>query len=87
MGIKIENVSKAFGNYPAINNIHLEIPTGDFIALLGPSGSGKTTLLRLIAGLEYLDQGRIWFNEWDYTNKSVKEKLDLYFNIMRCLST
>lgn len=74
MGIKVENVSKAFGKYPAINNVHLDIPTGDFIALLGPSGSGKTTLLRLIAGLEYLDNGKIWFNEIDYTNRTVKER-------------
>lgn len=52
MGITIKDVSKAFGNFPAVNNVNLEIPTGDFVALLGPSGSGKTTLLRLIAGLE-----------------------------------
>lgn len=74
MGITIENVSKAFGAYPAIKDINLEIPTGDFVALLGPSGSGKTTLLRLIAGLEKLDSGRILFNGIDYTRKTVKER-------------
>ena len=55
MGITINNVTKVFSNFPAVKNVNLEIPTGDFVALLGPSGSGKTTLLRLIAGLETLD--------------------------------
>lgn len=74
MGITIENVSKAFGAYPAINNVKFEIPKGNFVALLGPSGSGKTTLLRLIAGLERLDSGRILYNGVDYSNKNVKER-------------
>lgn len=74
MGITIEEVSKYFGEYKAINHVNLEIPSGDFTALLGPSGSGKTTLLRMIAGLENLDSGRILFNDIDYTNKAVKER-------------
>ena len=74
MGITIKEVSKAFGTYPAVNKVNLEIPTGDFVALLGPSGSGKTTLLRLIAGLEGLDSGGIYFNEIDYTYKTIKER-------------
>ncbi|MBM7691495.1 sulfate transport system ATP-binding protein [Peribacillus deserti] len=74
MSISINSVSKAFGLYPAVNNVSLTIPKGDFAALLGPSGSGKTTLLRLIAGLENPNQGRILFNGIDYTDKSVKER-------------
>lgn len=74
MSIHIKDVSKAFGTYPAVVDINLEIATGDFVALLGPSGSGKTTLLRLIAGLEILDSGKILFNDIDYTNKTVKER-------------
>ncbi|MFP7298201.1 sulfate/molybdate ABC transporter ATP-binding protein [Neobacillus niacini] len=74
MGITIKDVSKAFGSFPAVKNINLEIPTGDFVALLGPSGSGKTTLLRLLAGLEGLDTGKIFFNDVDYSNKNIKER-------------
>jgi sulfate transport system ATP-binding protein len=74
MGILIKDVGKVFGNFSAVKNVNLEIPTGDFVALLGPSGSGKTTLLRLIAGLEVLDSGQIFFNGIDYSNKIVKER-------------
>jgi sulfate/thiosulfate transport system ATP-binding protein len=74
MGITINDVSKVFSAYPAVSNINLDIPTGEFVGLLGPSGSGKTTLLRLIAGLESLDSGTIMFNGDDYTNKTVKER-------------
>jgi sulfate/thiosulfate transport system ATP-binding protein len=74
MGITIKDVSKAFGTFQAVKNVNLEIPTGDFAALLGPSGSGKTTLLRLIAGLEGLDSGGIYFDDIDYTYKSIKER-------------
>ena len=74
MGITIKEVSKAFGTFAAVKNVNLEIPSGDFVALLGPSGSGKTTLLRMIAGLEGLDSGNIFFNEKDYTYKSIKER-------------
>lgn len=74
MNIHVDGVSKVFGTFSAVKNIHLTIPSGDFVALLGPSGSGKTTLLRLIAGLEHPNMGRILFNGVDYTNKTVKDR-------------
>ncbi|MBA9026390.1 ABC transporter ATP-binding protein [Peribacillus huizhouensis] len=61
--IKIENLSKTFGNYLAIDNISLDIPKGSFLTFLGPSGCGKTTLLRLIAGFYEPDDGNIYFEE------------------------
>lgn len=74
MSIVLKSVSKVFGQFQAVKNVELEIPTGDFVALLGPSGSGKTTLLRLIAGLEAPNSGKILFNGEEFTEKSAKER-------------
>ena len=59
MSIKVENVNKRFGDFVALDNVSVEIPTGQLTALLGPSGGGKSTLLRIIAGLEQADSGRV----------------------------
>ena len=50
MSILIEDVSKNFGKFIALNHVNLEIETGTLVALVGPSGSGKSTLLKTIAG-------------------------------------
>jgi putrescine transport system ATP-binding protein len=57
--LRIEDVSKHFGDSAAVDKLSLDIYQGEFFALLGPSGCGKTTLLRLIAGFERPDEGRI----------------------------
>ncbi|MDR2554626.1 MAG: sulfate ABC transporter ATP-binding protein [Fibromonadaceae bacterium] len=74
MNIEITNVSKKFGNFIALNDVSINIPKGEIIALLGPSGCGKTTLLRIIAGLETPDYGAIKFFGEDFTNKKVKDR-------------
>jgi len=74
MSITIQNVSKSFGNFKALQNISLDIASGELIALLGPSGSGKTSLLRIIAGLEGLDEGVILFDGQNITNINPKER-------------
>ena len=74
MSIQIESVSKQFSSFRALDEVSLDIPTGELIALLGPSGCGKTTLLRIIAGLEQADDGRILFHGSDMTRVPVRER-------------
>jgi len=74
MSINIRGVHKRFGDFHALNNINLEVPTGKLVALLGPSGSGKTTLLRIISGLETADEGSILFQDEDVTGRSVRDR-------------
>jgi multiple sugar transport system ATP-binding protein len=57
--IKLENLTKRWGDVVAVDNLNLTIPDGSFTCLLGPSGCGKTTTLRMIAGLEEPTRGRI----------------------------
>ena len=59
MSIQVRDVSKSFGDFAALHDVSLEIPSGSLTALLGPSGGGKSTLLRVIAGLEHPDTGLV----------------------------
>ena len=74
MSIEVIGVSKTFGSFKALNNVSLNFPGGELVALLGPSGCGKTTLLRVIAGLEHADTGRIVLDGMDATEKDVRQR-------------
>jgi sulfate transport system ATP-binding protein len=74
MEIHINNVTKRFNAFAALAGVDLAIRSGELVALLGPSGSGKTTLLRIIAGLEWPDDGQVLFDGEDALLRSVRER-------------
>jgi sulfate transport system ATP-binding protein len=74
MSIEIRNVNKSFGDFVAIDDVSLSIPTGELTALLGPSGGGKSTLLRIVAGLESADSGRIDIEGVEATHLSPQKR-------------
>jgi sulfate transport system ATP-binding protein len=74
MSIALRGVSKQFGEFAAVENINLDVPTGALMALLGPSGCGKTTLLRIIAGLETPDTGHVLFGGRDATLWPIRDR-------------
>ena len=61
--IEVRNVTKRFGDFVALDDVSVHVPSGALMALLGPSGSGKSTLLRVIAGLERPDAGEVFISE------------------------
>ena len=74
MSIEVRGLNKRFGKTVVCDNLNLDIPSGELVALLGPSGSGKTTLLRIIAGLEVPDSGSVHFHGEDTTGADVRER-------------
>ncbi len=74
MSIELRGITKRFGDFVAVDDVDLEVGTGELVALLGPSGSGKTTLLRIIAGLEAPDAGSVAFHGRDATATHVRER-------------
>ena len=60
--LELRNINKAFGGKQILINFSLSIPEKQILAIVGPSGGGKTTLLRMLAGLETIDSGEIYYN-------------------------
>ena len=66
-GVRIENVTKKFGDVLGVSELNLDIKPGEFFTFLGPSGCGKTTTLRMIAGFYYPTTGKVYFDQRDVT--------------------
>jgi len=74
MSIKFEQVTKRYHGAPVVDDVTLDIATGEFFVLLGPSGSGKSTLLRALAGLTPIEHGRILLGGRDVTHVPARER-------------
>ena len=74
MSIVIQHLNKQFGSFTALNDINLEVKSGELIALLGPSGCGKTSLLRIIGGLDVQNSGKILFHGKDLEQRDARER-------------
>ena len=72
--VRLQEVTKKYGDLLAVNNVSLDIKAGEFFSLLGPSGCGKTTLLRTIAGFEKVDGGAIYIDGRDITALEPKQR-------------
>ena len=74
MSIQIKNIHKTFGTFIALDDVSLDFPTGELVALLGPSGCGKTTLLRIIAGMEQAEAGTVLLDGENASETHVRER-------------
>jgi sulfate/thiosulfate transport system ATP-binding protein len=74
MSIRVEGISKRFGDAVALDDVSLEVETGSLTALLGPSGGGKSTLLRIIAGLDTPDTGTVRIDGEDLTDTPARRR-------------
>lgn len=68
VAVRLDRITKRFGNITAVEDLTLEVEEGEFFSLLGPSGCGKTTTLRMIAGFDFPTAGRLWFGDREVTH-------------------
>jgi multiple sugar transport system ATP-binding protein len=72
--LRLKNVSKRWGAYVGVDNFDLTVADQEFLVLLGPSGCGKTTTMRMIAGLEDVTEGEIWFGDRKVNDLEPKDR-------------
>ena len=74
IALKIQDLSKSFGSTEVLKKINLEIEEGNFLVLLGPSGCGKSTLLNIVAGLETIDEGTVFIDDYNVGEVEPKDR-------------
>ncbi|PPR42511.1 MAG: sn-glycerol-3-phosphate import ATP-binding protein UgpC [Alphaproteobacteria bacterium MarineAlpha5_Bin11] len=74
VALRIKDLYKNFGNTEVLKKINLDIEEGSFVVLLGPSGCGKSTLLNIIAGLESIDKGAVFIDDYDVSKVEPKDR-------------
>ncbi len=74
MGIRVENLSKSYGTEQVLDELTLDIPDRSFFSIVAPTGAGKTTFLRILAGIEPLDSGTVYYDGEDVADRSVQER-------------
>src|SRR5690606_13052432 len=74
--VKYDHATRIYpgSEVPAVDKLNIEIHDGEFLVVVGPSGCGKSTALRMLAGLEEVNQGKIWIGDRDVTNLSPKDR-------------
>ncbi len=77
--IKLENLTKRYGKFTAVDRLHLHVPRGELFGFLGPNGAGKTTTLRMIAGILRPTEGRAWIGGDDLLKDPMSAKQRLGF--------
>ena len=78
--IKINDLSKRFGDKTAVKKVNFEVKDGEIFALLGPNGAGKTTTMRMLSTLLKPTAGSVIINNWDTQKeaKEIKKNIKLY---------
>ena len=79
MKVRIDNVTKKFGNTTAVSDFSAELEDGHLICLLGPSGCGKSTLLNMLCGIIPVTQGQIFFDDKDVTKLPQTREISAWF--------
>src|ERR1700709_1388147 len=74
MKVDIRNLAKSFDSTRVLKDVSLDVREGELCALLGPSGSGKTTFLRILAGLDFPDEGAVLFDGEDVVERSARDR-------------
>ena len=72
--VRLENVTKKYGQKLAIDNLSFDYREGEFFSIIGPAGAGKSTILKMIAGIEPVTSGKIYFDDYEVNALSARER-------------